>query len=299
MAHGADLVTNLPTDFLPEGVEWDGTRFLLSSVRKNSIVAVDPANGHASDFGQAPGSVLGLHVDAKTGTVWAAWTRFGHAFKENHGAGLSAWSLKGPKHLGDWPLPDKDPRVNLGDLLVVDSDTVVASDSGTGAIWRFDVRRHEFKTIVPPGKFSSPQGLAPGDKPGTILLADYPTGIWRISLGDGKAAPLSTPANTEVRGIDGLYRWGKQFIAVQNGTKTPRILAFTLGENDTIAEVRRLLEMSEGKDEPSLGTIANGKFWFVANGQWSQYDDDLKPKSDARLEEPSLRELDLNTTTSR
>lgn len=298
--HAADLTTSLPADFLPEGVGWDGahSRFLLSSIRKHSIVAVDPRNGHATDFGKAPGSVLGLHLDATGQTVWAVWTKFGHAFKDNHGTGLSAWSTKDAKHLGDWPLPDTDPRANLGDLMLLNSDTVIVSDSGTGAISRFDARTHEFKTIVPPGKLKSPQGMVSGDKTGTILVADYPTGLWHISLSDGKATLLAASANAELRGIDGLYRWGKQIIAIQNGTKTPRILAITLGENDAIVEVQRLLEMTAGHEEPSLGTLANSTFWFVVNGQWSQYDDDLNPKDDSKLEAPRLQALELSSPAS-
>jgi hypothetical protein len=297
-AAGQDLVTDLPKDFLPEGVEWDSanSRFLLSSIRNHSIVTVDPANGHASEFGSAPGSVLGLHIDAASETVWAVWTKFGHSFKANRGTGLSAWSRKDGRHQGDWPLPEKDARANLGDLLILDSHTILASDSGTGAIWQFDARNREYKAIVRPGKFKSPQGLAPGGKAGTVYLADYSTGLYRISLDNGEATPLAPPAGAEVRGIDGLYRRENQLIAVQNGTRTPRVLLITLGNNDAIVDVRKLVELTGGDDEPSLGTLSNDMFWFVANSQWDHYDDDLKPKPDAKLQPPRLRALPLNVT---
>jgi hypothetical protein len=292
-----EVVTHLPPDFLPEAVEWDGahSRFLLSSIRKHAIAAIDPANGNANDFGKAPGSVLGLHIDPGTETVWAVWTGFGHGFKENDGTGLSAWSAKDGKHLGDWPLPGKDARANFGDLMVLDANTIVASDSGTGAIWQFDTRSHEYKPIVPAGKFKSPQGLVAGIKAGTIYVADYPTGLWRVSLADGEARQLVALAQAELRGIDGLYRRGNQLIAVQNGTKTPRILVITLGENDAITDVRHWVELTHSDDEPSLGTMSSDAFWFVANGQWSKYDDDLNPKPDATLQPPRLRGLPLSS----
>lgn len=293
-AASGDIVTDLPKGFLAEGAEWDAahSRFLLGSVREHRIAAVDPATGRARKFADAPGSVLGLHVDVATGTLWATWTRFGHGFDHNPASGVAAWSLRDGRSLGSWPLPDRDPRTNLGDLLLVDGHTLVASDSGTGAIWRFDMRTREFAKLVAAGKFRSPQGMAAGRMQGTIYLADYPTGLWRITLANGKAVQLAAPANSELRGIDGLYRRGDRLIAVQNGTRTPRILAITLDKNDAIASVRCWREMPG--EEPGLGTFTADRFWFVVDDQWNEYDDDLKPKTDAARQSPRLRGLPLS-----
>jgi hypothetical protein len=291
-APAREIVTNLPNDFLPEGVAWDAkhARLLVSSIRQHRIAAVDPDNGRATEFADAPGSVLGLHIDR--GTVWATWARFGHAAKANAATGIAAWSTRDGHRIGSWQLPETDPRMNLGDLIVVDAGTIVASDSGTGAIWQFDTIRHRFAPLVAAGKFKSPQGMALAKERGNIYLADYSTGVWRIALKNGAATWLAAPAGSEVRGIDGLYRYRNQLIAVQNGTKTPRILAITLGKGDTIADVRRWHEMPD--TEPSLGVVTDDTFWYVANGQWSAYDDDLAPKPDAKREAPILRGLPLS-----
>jgi outer membrane protein assembly factor BamB len=291
-APAREIVADLPNDFLPEGVAWDAkhARFLVSSIRQHRIAAVDPDNGHSSEFADAPGSVLGLHIDR--GTVWATWARFGHAAKANTATGIAAWSTRDGSRIGSWQLPDNDLSMNLGDLLVVDARTIVASDSGTGAIWRFDTIQHRFTPLVAAGKFKSPQGMAPAKERGNIYLADYSTGLWRIALKDGAATLLTATAGGEVRGIDGLYRYRDRLIAVQNGTKVPRILAITLGKGDTITDVRRWREMPD--TEPSLGVVTDDTFWFVANGQWSAYDDDLAPKPDARREAPLLRGLPLS-----
>ena len=294
IASPRELNTDLPTGFLPEGVEWDAahSRFLVSGIREHRIASVDPSSGHATNFADAPGSVLGLHIDKHTDTVWAAWTQFGHAFKENKGTGISAWSTKDGHHLGDWRLPDNDPRVNLGDLAFVDAHTLVTSDSGTGAIWSFDTKTRRYHALVPAGKFENPQGLAVSALSGTIVLADYPTGLWRVSLKDGSATPLAAPAGSEIRGIDGIYRRGDDLIAVQNGTKTPRILAIRFDKKGQIVNVRRWLELPGA--EIGLGTLTDDAFWFVANGQWNGYDDDLAPKPGVTFEAPRLRALPLS-----
>ena len=293
-APAREIATDLPVDFLPEGVAWDArhARLLVSSIRQHRIASVDPNDGRATEFADAPGSVLGLHVDRASQTVWAAWTRFGHAFKANAATGIAAWSTRHGHRIGSWSLPENDPRMNLGDLLIVDARTIVTSDSGTGAIWRFDVAQHRFTSLIAAGKFKSPQGLASGKQRGSIYLADYPTGLWRIALKDGAATPLAVPEGADVRGLDGLYDYAGRLIAVQNGTKTPRILVITLGKGDAIADVRRWREMPG--EEPSLGVLAGDTFWFVANGQWSAYDDDLQPKADAEREAPHLRGLPLS-----
>jgi len=288
-----DLTTDLSTGFLPEGVEWDAahSRFLIGSIREHRIASVDPASGQATDFANAPGSVLGLHIEPRTSVVWATWTQFGHEFKANKSTGISAWSTKDGHHLGDWPLPDSSPLVNFGDLTIIDAHTIVASDSGTGAIWRFDTQTHHYTNVVPAGKFKNPQGLIPGHQTGTIYLADYPTGLWRVSLKDGSATQLAAPAGSEIRGIDGIYRHGDDLIAIQNGTKVPRILAIRFDKKGSIIDVRRWLELPDA--EIDLGTLTNDTFWFVANGQWNEYDDDLAPKPGAKFEAPRLHALPL------
>src|SRR6201999_2957988 len=98
----------------------------------------------------------GLHIDRASKTVWAVWTRLGHAFKANTATGVAAWSVREGHRVGSWELPESDPRMNLGDLLILDARTIVTSDSGTGAVWRFDTVQHRFAMIVPAGKFKSP-----------------------------------------------------------------------------------------------------------------------------------------------
>ena len=295
VANNAMFVTDLPADFLPEGVEWDAAhhRFLVSGIHQQRVAVVDAKTRHGTNFADAPGSVLGMHIDARGETVWAVWTKFGHAFKHNDSSGIIAWSLRDGHKLGQWPLPDKDPRVNLGDLAIIDTHTLVASDSGTGAIWRFDSNDHRYTQLVASGKFDSPQGLVPAHVAGTIVLAEYSTGLWHVDLKTGDATAIKAPEGAELRGLDGLYRHGDRIIAIQNGTKTPRVLAIQMDNDDHVVNVDKWLEMPG--EAPALGTFRDGEFWFVANSQWDSYDDDLKPKPDAKLQPPQFRSLPLSS----
>lgn len=282
--------TNAARDFLPEGLAWDGahSRFLVSSIRLHRVDTVERRTGRTRRFADAPGSVLGLHVADDGKSVWAAWTSFGSGFKDNHGTGIVAWSLADAHRIGAWQLPDRDVRANLGDLLILDSDTIIASDSGTGVIYRFDMHRHVYSVVIAAGEFSSPQGIAAGRVAADVYLADYDTGLWRITLDNQTRKALIAPAGKELRGIDGLYRVGNGLIGVQNGTRTHRILWITLGDDDLITRVDPLAEGRPEWDEPSLGVVVGGRFWFNARSQWNRFDDDLKPRTGARLQPPLL-----------
>jgi hypothetical protein len=298
-ARSGDAPTSLRTDaardFLPEGLAWDTAhhRFLLGSIRLHRVDSVDPQTGHAQRFADAPGSVLGLQVAADGKSLWAVWTTFGAGFKHNRGSGIVAWSLDDAHRLGAWQLTDHDPRSTLGDLLILDANTIVTSDSGTGAIYRFDLRRQRYQRVVAAGQFSSSQGIAPGRVPGTVYLADYDTGIWLVALNDGSRRALTAPSGSELRGIDGLYRVGSGLVGVQNGTRTHRILWIALGDDDALTHVDKLAEGRPEWDEPSLGAVVDARFWFNATSQWSRFDDSLKVRPGATLQAPLLDSIAL------
>ena len=278
------LNTDVPSDFLPEGMAWDGKhrQFLLGSIRLHRVDVVDPRSGHSRPFATAPGSVLGLQITPDGHELWGVWTSFGKGFNHNASTGIIAWSLDDGHRLGAWPLADKDPRVNLGDLLMVDAHSIVTTDSGTGAVYVFDRQRKTYRAIVPAGQFDSPQGIARGRIPGTVYMAEYSTGIWRITLNNGQRQHL-VPSD-KVLGLDGLYRAGDTLIAVQNGTKIPRILSIELGKDDTIDGVAILAAGRKTWSGPTLGAVVGDRFWFNATGQWDLFDDELRPVPKAHLQ---------------
>jgi sugar lactone lactonase YvrE len=294
---GSTLRTDAPKDFLPEGLAWDRLhrRFLISSIRMHRVDTVDPRTGHAQVFADAPGSVLGLQVSADGKTLWAAWTSFAGQFKHNKGTGIIAWSLADGHRIGVWPLIDHDARANLGDLLIVDDHSIVTTDSGTGAVYRFDMQHHAYQSLIAAGSFISPQGIAKSRAPGNVYVADYSSGLWRVNLADGARDHLVAPKGIELSGLDGLYRAGRGLIAVQNGTRIPRILWIALGDNDAVDHVNKLAEGRATWNELALGTIVGARFWFNAASPWSRFDKNLRPLPKVPLPSPLLDSVALPT----
>jgi hypothetical protein len=82
------------------------------------------------------------------------------------------------------------------------------------------------------------------------------------------------PGSTSL-GCDGIAWDRGAIVAVQNGVVPARVMRFTLdaaGAAFTRAEV--LDQRPDVADEPTIGTVVNGAFVYVANSQWDKHGDD-------------------------
>jgi hypothetical protein len=93
---------------------------------------------------------------------------------------------------------------------------------------------------------------------------------------DTAALPfLDEPARISLYGIDGLYRHGRELIAVQNGIRPHRVVGLTLSESGLRVTASRVLASGlEQFDEPTLGVVRGDTFYFVANSHWNRFDHD-------------------------
>jgi hypothetical protein len=289
------LQTDAASDFLPEGLAWDGARrrFLLSSVRLQRIVAVDPKTGKTRLFVQSDASLLGLHIAPDGASVWSTFAAFAADGRHTTATGVVGFALKDGKSLGRFDLPQAGDTSVLGDLLFLDPHTLIASDSVGGGIHTFDLKTHAYKTVLAGGILKSPQGIAAAGVPGTVIIADYPTGLWQLNPSTGEHRQLAVQTSIELRGIDGLYRDGNRLVAVQNGTQKHRVLLIDLDAHEAVANVRRLAEARADWDEPALGVIRGERFWFVANGQWDRFGDGFSVPADFPLRAPLLDSVAL------
>jgi sugar lactone lactonase YvrE len=169
-------------------------------------------------------------------------------------------------------LPDNAPAQLLGDL-VISGNTVLATDSLAGAVYRYDIDAQEFTAIVRPGEMGSPQGLALDASGEFLYVADYIGGLYRLSLEDGSRIKLAVPESVTDYGIDGLYRYGGELIAIQNGIRPHRVVALQLSDDGLgIASSRMLASGLPEFDEPTLGVVRGGDFYFVGNSHWNRFD---------------------------
>lgn len=259
--------------FIPEGIAIDAAgRILLGSIRHGTIVrgndVLTRRQGHWSVFG------MRFHDDGSLWFASAAVPQFEDAGEERGTTGLFRLDPGSGEITRAAILPQRSAEQVLGDL-VIDGDLIYATDSLTGAVYRYDTIADDFETFVPGGTFASPQGLVIDASGDWLYVADYVGGLHRVALEDGRTEKLVIEGRGSDYGIDGLYRHGDRLIAIQNGIRPHRVAAFRLADDGrTICDVRLLAANLPAFDEPTLGVIHGDDFYFVANSHWNRFDRD-------------------------
>ena len=272
----AEVISTWPeADFVPEGLAIDDDgHLILGSIRTGQILklASDPEillerEQHWSVFG------MRIHSDGSLWFASAAVPQLADVGDDEGKTGLFRFDVASGVITKAAVLPQYEPKQVLGDLVIADDNTIYTTDSLTGAIYRYFIDSNEFDTLVERGKLGSPQGLVLDEGGGYLYVADYTGGLYRVSTQDGSLVRLHVAANVTDFGIDGLYRYGNELIAIQNGIRPHRVVALQLNENGlAIASSRTLASNLKEFDEPTLGLVQGSDFFFVANSHWNRFD---------------------------
>jgi sugar lactone lactonase YvrE len=289
--------------FVPEGLAVDRRHRVhyVGSVTQRRIVRV-ARDGIAIDFVTTGRdglmSVLGLALDTRRRLLWANSSALpemqGYTAAEAGRAALYAFALESGRLVHRFELPaDGTPRM-LGDLALGPEGVLYASDPLGGAVFALDPREGLFRRLTAPGALASPQGIAVAPDGRALLVADYAQGLMRVALADGAIMRLPQPGDLCAFGIDGLARYGRSLIAVQNGVRPHRILRLALDARGTRIRDWRTLAVADRRwSEPTLGVVVGDHFRYVANSQWDRFDDAHRLREDPPLSPPLILELPL------
>jgi len=283
-------------DFIPEGIAIGGDGELyLGGVRHGTIVRIDgtaevisEANGHWSAFG--------MRLDGNGG-LWFASAAVPEFAKNSEAVsgrtGLFRLHLKSKQITHKALLPAIDEPQVIGDLVLTGDDTVLATESLTGALLRYSISAESFTTLIAPGVLRSMQGLVLDETGQYLYISDYVGGLFRVTLANNEVERVTADDSVSLFGIDGLYRYGKKLIAIQNGIRPHRVVALTLSGDGNAIESAEILAMNLPQfDEPTLGTVVGDDFYFVANSHWNRFDRDSNLPQD--LEGPVVLKIRLS-----
>ena len=287
---------------VPEGLAYDPETktFFVGSVYRRKIIAVNE-RGDARDFShQSDGlwSVMGMKVDAKRRLLWgctAGHQQMAHAKPENDGkTAVFQYDLTNGKLVKKYPVPDDGQKHWLGDLTIDSKGDVYASDSLSPAIYVIRRDKNKIESFVGGSPFINPQGLVLTPDEKKLVMADYLKGLFLIDLQTKQVQEIAAPANTTVLGIDGIYRAGRNIIAVQNGIRPNRIVRMRLSDDFRKVEKMEVLEANNPLfDEPTLGVLVDNRFYFIANSQWGAIDEKGGLAPDEKLKDPIILSLEL------
>jgi SMP-30/Gluconolactonase/LRE-like region len=249
-------------DLIPEGLAsdpGDGTLY-LSSIYHRKIVKITP-QGMISDFvSEAQDGllgVLGLKVDARDHSVWAASERGGQAALFHFDGNGKTLAKYAPEEKGKHLLNDLVITMQ-GDVFVTDSEykSVYKLPHGASRLVRLDLQGRLY-----------PNGIALSAD-GKSLYVAHGFGIVVMSLNGNEIHELAAPKDVSLAQVDGLY-WRKgSLIAIQNGFGANRIVELRLAADGRSVSSGRLLEFrSSNLELPTTGTIYKNDFYYIVNTQ--------------------------------
>jgi sugar lactone lactonase YvrE len=275
--------------WLIEGVARDADGGLvLSSIRWGVLRRVAP-DGALTPFGpEGRQAMFGLVADPARGALWVASSpsnidgqadRPGELIRldPRTGEATATFTAEGPDHA-------------FGDVAVGPDGAVFVGDTKAQQVLVLAPGAARLQVLAALPSTGSPQGMAVSADGRWLIFSDYRTGLHRLDLSQGYGrrdyaadafTPLAAPEGVELRGIDGLARHGDTIIAIQNGTRTPRVLRLTLSEDwSAVAAGEALLEGAP-LEEPTTGFVEGDSLVFVSRSQWTDFGPDGRPKTPA------------------
>lgn len=301
---GSTLAARLDQpDFYPEGIAADpaGDAWYLGSIRHRKVTRVR-RDGSAEDVvieaQDGLCAVLGVRIDPVRSRLWVTTAALpqmaGYAPADSGRSGVVAFDLATGRLVARFILPPTPGGHLLGDLAIAPNGDVYATDSQDPVIWRIRNGGSEVQEFLRHPGFRSLQGPAVHPSGRTMYVADWSHGVFVVDLNTRRVRLLAAPAGTTTLGIDGLAWHEGALIGVQNGMTPARVVRLALDPAGArITEVTVLDRQPELAPEPTIGTMANGRFYYIANSQWEQYDEAGRLKPGARLEGPRILELRL------
>ncbi len=269
-------------DLIPEGIAFDPKTktFYLSSLYKAKIVAIPAAGGEPKDFtteGQDGfWCGLGMKVDTERRILWAAsaYEEAIRGFKQEQSgnSGVFKYDIDSGKLLKKYTLTNKPDAHILNDLVVTSAGDVFVTDTLTGRLYVIDHARDQLEEFTERGRFPGANGIALSPDEKKILVA-HGFGIAVVDRAARTSFDLAAPASATLTGIDGLYWHDGSLIAVQ--ADISRISRFRLNAQwDRVEQADVLDSHNQLFRDPTTGVVAGDSFFYIANCQYSSYNDD-------------------------
>lgn len=297
-AGAAEVAFRLPdVDMIAEDITYDTPRkrFLVSSVHHGGIYAIDAHGAVTAVMKPGAGGSWGMFAVGidREGALWTTsaalpMTARYSASDSGHST-LMRYDPRGEKISTFFP-PDSGPHA-LGDLTIGANGAVYVSDGLGSAVYALAPQHVVMRALVPSGLLVSPQTPALSSDAETLFVPDYAIGIAAVDVRSGAVSWLAHSDSLALTGIDGLYRIGRDLIAVQNGLEPNRIVRLTL--DASTRSVVRATVIARGTPARSLthATFASGWLYYIANSGWERVSDDGPMRAGSPSDAPTVMRL--------
>jgi hypothetical protein len=243
-----------------------------------SLTEPDPEHG---------GAITALAVDEKNRALWVATASIPHfqGFRAAHAgkAALVRYDLRNGRRVAAYAVPDdRLPHVPAV-LTVAGNGQVFIGEGLRGQLFQFD--GEQIKPLLAEPRLGGIRGLALSSNGRILYFADVDQGVFGLDLTRSSAFDLKLPNNVVMAGVEGLYAYEGQLVAVQSGMVPRRVMRLKLAEDGLSAEQGTPIEANQPAFEaPTWGVVQGDDLYFIANSQRHHYDGYGLPKATAGKE---------------
>lgn len=274
--HCPDVVTGTAPRLHPEGVAYDGRRFIVGSVTQGTVSAVKH-DGTVRTLVDDPALIttMGLAVDAKRGRLLVVNGDVGISDRStpettNKVAGLGVYDLHSGHRIAYHDLGALDPAHDHfgNDVAIAPDGTAFVTDSFSGAVYR--VPPHGAPSVLlrddrllPAGRGNGANGIVMHPK-GFLLIA-HSSGRALYKLADGQLTQVTI--DQPIGAPDGLLFDRSGALHAVDNTADNRVVTLDSGDDWTTAR----LAASQPWPDPAPTTMARGACGtYVLSGRLDQ-----------------------------
>lgn len=233
------------------------------------------------------GAVTALAVDARNNALWVATAGIPHfqGFRAAQAgkAGLVKYDLRNGRRLAAFAFPDdRLPHVPAV-MAVAGNGQLFIGEGLRGQLFQFDGER--IKPLLAEPKLGGIRGLTLSADGKTLYFADVDQGVFGLNLVRNSAFDVKLPNNVVLAGIEGLYPYENQLVAVQSGMMPRRVMRLELAEDGmSITQGTPIEANNPAFEAPTWGVVQGDDLYFIANSQRKHYDGYGLPKAGAGQE---------------
>ena len=263
-----------------ESVAFDPTDKTLygGSIYKRKIIKVN-GDGAVSDLTQPEqygiGSIFGLKVDVKKRILWACSSAIPEMqhYDSTLASGLFQFDIKAGTLVKAYRPLDTLRNHIFGDLGLDSKGIPYVSDSKNNVIYKYDPDRGELRPYFSSKEFWSIQGLCFSDDDNRLYIADYVKGIFMLDIKTMKLSNVQAQYDLSLKGTDGILFYKNSLITIQNGVQPNRVVRHFLGASgDSFTRYEYIDNAHPAFGEPTIGCLSKYTLYYVANSQWSVYE---------------------------
>jgi sugar lactone lactonase YvrE len=291
-------------DFIPEAMTYDrgSRRFLIGSLYKRKVVAVDEITGRAADYAtfREAGflSVLGIEADNTRGALYvlSAGGREmqGYTAETDGQSFLHRLQLSSGRQVTKVAPPAVEGGHLLNDLVQAADGTLYMTDSKASVVYRWKPGSRGLETVATIGRHLYPNGITPSADWRALYVA-HMEGLSRIDLRTREVTPVGHPASMTLVGIDGLDQYRGDLVAVQNGLPgVSRVVRLRLAADGLNVVAMDVLDANlPDHDIPTTGVVVGDGYYYIANSQLRRFTAPGVAGPAESLQKPVIRRVNL------